>query len=1439
MEVLVKGNRYRFPDDMTPQDALSILQREGVVAMPELPVQPATEIAQPVAVIPAAAELGASREEARAALVAQELARREQLIPRGEVFDEERRLLEREQRRQERETQRVLQPGREEPRAVAPGGFAMLRPSRIIEREIPAVTPEGETLTERVFVGPSGAERPATAEDEVAEAFALQTVLGAESARQLGQQIAAQQAEVDRRIAEGEEVGVFEFAGPTLSGILTEAGESAGVVETELGASLRSTLGWLSALAAEGFFRGLGYEVDRNGIPVDPDDLGLAVAQARRTIGIPDVVYPLQFPSKVGREIVGAVSPEAEAQLTQLLQSVPQLAFPTPGVATESQTRKVTTFDPEGRRRVAKMAVPSPLEDFEGWKQAEVSRIARNVAAGRTMGDEFLDAPAVRDWYATIWGDPDAAYYAGSLAELFVPAGPGTAARGAAKAAKAATGTRAASEAARLAIRAAEATAAAKPQGRASKAAQAAALAVANPVADIAAALTPGRASDGRVVRRVASSVLKAGALDQATAARAAQAISAGSDTVEAVIRDVAPVLGKDVDYFARQLRLNVPDDVVMVTANVGVPRVHADTMRRSLGAFRRQVFGGSPKAVLDRLPDAIAKELRAFDDWAEVPAGLRLQASTILEDAHAIAQAPKQARLARDLTAAQTFITGQLEGLDRLLKAPALQTPTARRVKAVLGGSRLLEAETAAVARARADIRAAAQTELGRIGKRMAAKARELGSADEAVDAILAEELATAPKPLTGREAWAKAMGALYGDERKGLDLLELAMSRGEVPRIATPLPTVDGLRAVDQALMKAQIPGLSGVRGDSRLTSWLAPDYQKALLKVAVDEGTKKGLAARGRLTEQLGSVIEAATTRAGAVPAGASRFIAALTEGRPFEVPRLRRGSIRRQRVYDVRQSHAERILAENGEEFAQFAEGIAPRARQALHTVLKEMLGSLLMTGRRNIVQNAQYGYVLPNVVGFPAALFRQALTPLLTVGLKDSADIVRRVLRRRTFGGGLTTQDGVFYTGKQLHELAEQTGLGYSTVSSERVGSLADDLLRDARRAAEGPLAQVVKRELSPLDKSFWTRTAEAVEMSLRQAAFEAALIKGQAPRQAAETARRTFFDYSEVLPAIRDNLGQLFATAASNTKLYTELMRAIMSNPDKARIVLKAQLQKARAQDPYNLHGDKALKSLGLVEVGDGVFFGPELPGFAAPEVALGMARQGDLLVEDLKQAQKASNQVGAVVDQVVQGGRLLTRTLADEALPGVLAAFDSFTEGEQYQTQGIQGAQPVSDEQMMWAAALYAHHIDQGRESGAWDWFERVFKPQFVPSPTGDQYWTKVPKGMPHLLWGRDEKNLPLYAVIEPSKDGLSALRVLRALTPNAMQRAIVGSTTAIDLQPREAAQPVMVFGGDALPSTPGQAVAETLLERAPAASPRAERQRQIQQIGEVLTGQ
>jgi len=1463
---------------MTPADEArrelarrELARRELARRRQALPAEPIPELELPAPDIPRPAELAAAREEAAQAAVAPVMQARQSLIREGRVFEEEQQALERERQAQQKRSTAVIQPGRDEPREVDPEGFAPFRPSRIIEREIPAVLPSGEILTERVFVEPSGEERPATAADETAEAFALQTQLGSQSARQMGENIRAQQADIDRRIAAGEEVGTFEVAGPLLSGILTEANETAGVVETELGAALRSTLGWVSALAAEGYFRGLGYEVDANGVPVDPDDLGFAIAQGRRTLGIPDV-FSLEARLDSGgmKNVLSGLErldPELESSLRNIVKAVPQIALPTPGVATQSQTRKVTTFDPEGRRVVSVVEVPNPLEDFAGWKEAEQSRIAQNVAAGRTMGDEFLDAPAVRDWYASVWGDPDAAYWAGSLGELALPAGPGTAAKGAAKGAKLVAGSKPASQAARLAIKAAEtleagqrapkargAQALSTPvtdaffaqQRRASKAAQAAALSIANPIADLAAAVTPGKASDGRVVRRVAQNVLQSGAFDRATSTAARQAIKASSDTVDEVLADVRPLLGDNADYFARQFRLNVPDDVVMVTTNVGVPRAHEAALRRSLGAFRRQVFTGKPSDIADKLPDAVGDQLRKFERWQDMPADLRQQATTLLEDAHAINQAPKVARLARDLTAAQTYVTGQTRGLDLLLKSRRLQTPAARRAKAVLGGSRFLESETAAVARARADIRAAAQTEFARIGQRMADKARELGSADDAVDAVFTEEIARAPRPIGAQEAWKKVLGAMYGvDEGAAEQYFDTATRKGLVNAIATDMPTVATVRAVDQAFMKDRVTGLFGVRGTSKLTSWMAPDYQKALLKVALDEGTKKGLAARGRYTEQLGSAIEAVTAEAGQLPTGLDRFVAALTEAKGVAVPRLARGSVQRKRVYDVLQSHAERVLAENGEEFAEFIEGISPRARASLQSVILEMMDFALGRGRRNVVQNATYGYLVPNVIGFPYAIFKQMLTPLLTAGLKESGDVLDRLIKRRTFGGGLTTQDGVYYTGKQLQELAEQTGLGYSTVSSERVGSLADDLLRDARRAAEGPLEGVVKQQLNPLDKSFYTRTAEAIEMSMRQAAFEAALIKGQAPRQAAETARRTFFDYSEVPGPIRESLGQFVATAAGNTKLYTELVQAIMTNPSKARVVLKAKLQQARAQDPYNIHGDKALKSLGLVNAGDGVFFGPEIPLFAAPEVALAMGRQGDLLFRELRRVSRGAETAGDLVESVAEGTEVITRRLGDEALGAVYDAFDDFAGGQTYQTQGIQGAEPVSDEQMFWSAALYAHHIDQGRRTGAWDQFTDVFEPQTVAPPpnlahpTMPEYWTKAPKGMPHLLWGRDERGLPLYKVIELSDTGERNMRIIRELTPDAIESALVGYTSAFELDPREEATPIAVYPGAALPSTAAEAAAGALLPRAPVADPQQARREDMQRIQQVMTGQ
>ena len=158
----------------------------------------------------------------------------------------------------------------------------------------------------------------------------------------------------------------------------------------------------------------------------------------------------------------------------------------------------------------------------------------------------------------------------------------------------------------------------------------------------------------------------------------------------------------------------------------------------------------------------------------------------------------------------------------------------------------------------------------------------------------------------------------------------------------------------------------------------------------------------------------------------------------------------------------------------------------------------------------------------------------------------------------------------------------------------------------------------------------------------------------------------------------------------------------------------------------------------------------------------------------------------------------------------------------------------------MFWAAALYAHHSDMGRETGAWDWLERLFKPKDLPPPDEvkhpelPQYWTRVPRGKPHLLWGRDEQGLPLYKVFEPSDEGLQMLKYMRGLTPEAIEKALVGGTAGLEFKPGR--EPERIYAQELAPRTPGQAVAGALLERAPVADPQEVRRRQVGQIAEVL---
>jgi hypothetical protein len=151
----------------------------------------------------------------------------------------------------------------------------------------------------------------------------------------------------------------------------------------------------------------------------------------------------------------------------------------------------------------------------------------------------------------------------------------------------------------------------------------------------------------------------------------------------------------------------------------------------------------------------------------------------------------------------------------------------------------------------------------------------------------------------------------------------------------------------------------------------------------------------------------------------------------------------------------------------------------------------------------------------------------------------------------------------------LEDLAEDYALGVSGVStleSERVGSLARDLQRAVQRRARGVGGvdmSAALDELDPFSRGFFLRTAEALELNFRRSVFEMALARGDAPQDAAELARRSQLDLTEVPDAVRARLGSMFAESAFLYRLGIEGMTAIAENPKRAGPILRAMRAKA------------------------------------------------------------------------------------------------------------------------------------------------------------------------------------------------------------------------------------------------------------------------------------
>jgi hypothetical protein len=1532
-------------------------ERERLAAPLPRVAAPAVEFAPPAAV----------QAEARAA--AAEAAREEVaapgvFTPAGvDVLARQERLRDQALAELERRRGRVAMPGVAEPVAIPEE--APLRPSRIetvqafqlepvegagVLRDAPEPTFVAEAdlpapfepltmapVLRRMYQDPeTGEYREPTLGEEFREAFALQTERGEAGLRERQAELAKEQREIDEALAAGEPVPFFKrYVGSPISGVLTEAEQGKGIVETELGAFLRSVLSWGSAAAADGYFRGLGYEVDENGFPIDPTDWGFEVAKARRALGLPEVISMrgglAEAVDYYGKQ-TGA-SPETVTTLRNLVRAVPEFAIPLPGVATESQTRKVTAFDPEGRRRVEDVQFPSFTDDPGGFIRAEARRITQNVAKGRTFMDEYLDTPATRDFYAATTGDEDDAYLAGMLPEVLIPGPelllgvPGYMVGGGARVLKLLRSGRAirnaekAATAATQAVRVAEA--AGEPAEQVARLRQTAAQAVNKhtELADAAADYDPPllRKVSQKAVDKVVGKRLP-------EEAKAAQDLLRGKGAPE-TLTEVGDVLRRvlpedDVARVTKMVYRNLPGDFVLLTDTVAVPRRQLPEARKALREHRASLFvrdtsematelstlagrmaegpararveqaaqdlravpgrgySALPKPLRRQVEQAaraaarevgeadpldfarrldqrkpaevqigdtpLYQELRRFKNWDDVPADLR----RAVIDTYDVGVAPKLAkgaRLTRDTTRAQLYFKTVEEGLGNPLRSRILDSPRMRRVLARRGS---LQTETAAAANIAREIQVAGKQALRTLEKKLDARIELHGDFNKALEEVLVEELTAAGETPT--QAWEALWSALYGDSTKE-KLLEAVRADGTLPMKENGdfwnFPSVESARAIDRLYSGVDdpLPGVTPKLGDIAeglgLGGIITPDFQNGLLRVILDNGIRKNIGARKTITGAVQTAVDDfilgtdlsklhtdtlldRARRALPVPGKGATLPSRLSE-------KAARRLGNRMQVYDKGAGIAEQKLAAAGAELAQTLDSVPLTVRADVGKMAEEWFSSVARL-RRNVTERLYYGYILPNIPAQAGRLLKLGIVPLVTIGARNTLGAFDRagqkalsaVTRRRLLGGGITDPAGVYYSPKMLEDLADDYALGVSTLESERVGSLARDLQRAVQRRARGVGGvdmSAALDELDPFSRGFFLRTAEALELNFRRSVFEMALARGDAPQDAAELARRSQLDLTEVPDAVRTRLGSMFAESAFLYRLGIEGMTAIAENPKRAGPILRAMRAKAEAQDPYNIHGDKALKTLGMFpgERKEDTYFLPENPAFLPVEAFVGSLRSVGNIMADIKFATKELQATRAelpgdrmaVADAIQFGGEVIT--------PAVFDAWERFKGGQEYQPTDVPEAEPLSDEKVFWAMMLIANNRDPEHKNGLWNAFEtylpveQVNPPEEFASRTIPGAWRRQPpEGVPHYLYDVIDGE-PVYFAAKPTDKALAFIRQARALDVADLDRVLPFYAVLSERERPET--PRRVYTEGALPTTLRGAALETFMGRGP----------------------
>lgn len=763
---------------------------------------------------------------------------------------------------------------------------------------------------------------------------------------------------------------------------------------------------------------------------------------------------------------------------------------------------------------------------------------------------------------------------------------------------------------------------------------------------------------------------------------------------------------------------------------------------------------------------------------------------------------------------------------LDELADRSLFDSPTLRRLVSVYGDP-AQPYYRASVTELQREVQTIGQGVLRRLGQDLKARVEGTGphsgnarTYEEAIDSLLIDELSKVPDAEPDG-VWAAILGEMYDPSRVEKILAD------KVGRIV--VDSNGGLRVVDQVsagdrLLTDTMPNLQRLRqldtllaGTGDIPRGRPPSFDRAILKMVVEEGVRRdlGRSARQRAARRFG---------APDAPEQLDQVSLPYTEAQALQNPRFAEYAW----TIDRANNPEEVALLQEIDSAVRLFDDVEVRQRGNIAN-LAGYYTDKVARGARDALHSLNYGVsVVPNPLTATSRAGVSSVLMLSQMGAKRALEAAGRSIGRtdalasRRVGRGITTVDGRKFSPAELDELWQQSGGAATAIDAARRGSLAEDILLDAKRASErvhGPGSTDRGRLRKVYDlataRGYWQTQAEAVELSFRRSVFELALADGATPAQAGELARTAVIDYAGATQALdniaaaipgADGLPKYFASAAEDAALAREAVKTLAKNPRAVRAVVQAQRAQQRAFDPEQLYGDAGLKSLGVIPVpvsktGEQTFvFGPQNPLYIPIEHSLGVIRSADAGLSGVSDAVGYIDALegagvfetaaylgpevgGAAADALAETGGNISRAALSRYLPSTIEAYNAVQElepGEMSQT-GLPAID--ADERALWTAYLYADLADPLGQYGLKAGINRILEPEVITPPEElavpvegfEEFWSEEPRnGMPFVYVGQEPSTgAHLWQSYSISARGKSNLEALRAATPEQFAEA------------------------------------------------------------------